>query len=142
MLRKKISLLTLICFITYLYGCSSIEVVELNDSNIEEFSDSDIVAVVTKDNKIYEFETSGVKPKPQIADSVLKGWVIGEQFRDAYKIYEMKLQISELKTLQIKETDATKTLLLMGAVIGVLIAILALTFDIHMNLGDVKWRGM
>ena len=127
MLRKIISLVTLICFISYLYGCSSVEVVQLNESNIDEFDYSDIVSVVTKDNKIYEFETNGLKPKPQITDSVLKGWLINEQFQGSYKIHEVEIPVDQLKTLQIKETNATTTLLAIaciGALVGVVILLI------------------
>lgn len=137
MLRKIISIITLISFVSYLCGCSSIEVVQLNESNFDDFKDSNIVSVVTKDNKIYEFDYTGVRPKPQVSDSVLKAWVIGEHFNDSYTIHEIEIPVSQLKTLHIKEPDTTSTLLLIGAVLGASIAIILLTFEYNLNFGGV-----
>lgn len=144
MLKKIISLVTLICFISYLYGCSSIEVIQLsNNSNFEDVKDSDIVSTVTKDNKIYEFETNGIKPKPQIAESVLVGWAKGPEYKNEYRIKEVQIPISDIKALQVEVTDETKTLLLIGGVIGVLAAIVFLSFNnMNFGLGDVKWDPM
>lgn len=142
MLKKIISLATLICFISYLYGCSSIEVIQLSNSNFEDVKDSDIVSTVTKDNKIYEFETNGIKPKPQIAESVLVGWAKGPEYKNEYRIKEVQIPISDIKALQVEVTDETKTLLLIGGVIGVLAAIVLLSFNMNFNLGDGNWRLM
>ena len=142
MSRKVISLVTLICFISYLYGCSSIEVIQLSNSNFEDVKDSDIVSVVTKDNKIYEFETNGIKPKPYLTNSLLIGWAKGPEHNNEYTIKEVKIPISGINALHVEETDETKTMLLIGGVIGVFAAIVLLTFDMNIDLGDVKWDPM
>lgn len=129
-------------FTFYLYGCSTIEVVNPSEKGIGYYKDSEITSVVTTDNKIYEFDLKGIKPKPQIIDSLLTGWAISKQLSDSYIIREVKVPVSEIKTLEIKESDVTNTLLLIGGVIGVLVAIFLLTFEINIQLDDVKWRGM
>lgn len=83
-------------FILYLYGCSSIEVVQLDENNFDDFKDSDIVSVAAIDNKIYEFETSGIKPKPEIKDSALIGWAKEMGFNKEYKINEFQIRIDNI----------------------------------------------
>lgn len=142
MLRKVISLVTLISFVLYLCGCSSIEVINLSERNVDEFKDSEIISVVTNDYQVYEFETKGIKPKPQITDSLLIGWAKGPEHNNEYRVKEVQIAISGIKTLHIEETDETKTLLLIVGVIGVLAAIVLLSFNMNFNLGDGNWRLM
>src|SRR3989304_10500736 len=120
MSRRIITIITLMSFTFYLYGCSTIEVVNPSEKGIGYYKDSEITSVVTTDNKIYEFDLKGIKPKPQIIDSLLTGWAISKQLSDSYIIREVKVPVSEIKTLEIKESDVTNTLLLIGGVIGVL----------------------
>jgi len=142
MSSRIITIITLVSFVFYLYGCSTIEVVDLSKNQIDEYKDSEITSIVTYDNKVYEFDPKDIKPKPQIIDSLLTGWAISKQLSDSYILREVKVPVSEIKTLEIKESDVTNTLLLIGGVIGVLVAIFLLTFEINIQLDDVKWRGM
>jgi hypothetical protein len=137
MLRKIISLATLICFIFYLCGCSSIEVVNLCEGNIDKYKDSDIVASEMNANEIYEFETSDNKPKPEIRDSVLVGWAIGRQIGDSYEIKEAKIPISEIRTMWIKEPYEDMTDLLVCGGIIVLSVIVMIGFS---KFVDSMWN--
>lgn len=104
MLQRSITVFTLIIFILYLYGCSSIEVVQLNADNFDEIKDSEIVSAATKDYYLYEFDLTGIKPKPQIMDSLLVGCAISERERESYKLKEVKIPISEIRSMEIEET--------------------------------------
>lgn len=121
MSSRIITIITLVSFVLYLYGCSTIEVVDLSKNQIDEYKNSEITSIVTYDNKIYEFDTKGVKPKPQIIDSILIGWAISEQLNDSYKLQEVKIPITEIKSTEIQEVD-----ILMGSLVT--IGILALIF--------------
>lgn len=132
MLRKIISIITLISFVSYLCGCSSIEVVQLNESNFDDYRDSNIVSVVTKDNKIYEFDYTGVRPKPQIMDSLLVGWAISELESQSYKLKEVKVPVSEIKTYYIEEVDVLSGLLV---IVGI-ISLVSILWVIGMSTSD------
>ena len=122
-------------FTFYLYGCSTIEVVNPSEKGIGYYKDSEITSVVTTDNKIYEFDLKGIKPKPQIIDSLLTGWAISKQLSESYKLREIKVPINEIKLLELDKFDVTSTLLLMGGVIVTLVVIFLLTFDFEYSLG-------
>lgn len=131
MFSKIITYVTLFCFVIYVYGCSSIEVVQLNESNFDDFKDSNIVSVVTKDNKLYEFDYTGVRPKPQIMDSLFVGWAISEQESQSYKLKEVKVPVSEISSMAIEKTDV-----IMGGFVT--IGILALIFYFPFILA-IEW---
>ena len=73
MLKRTITIFSEICFIVNLYGCYTVQSVDMNSESIENYKESEIVTIVTKDYEIYEFERSDLKPKPQILDSMLTG---------------------------------------------------------------------
>jgi len=133
MLKKAIALITLISFIIYLYGCSTIEVVGPSEKGIEYYKDSKIISIVTSDNKVYEFDTKEVKPKPQIVDSLLIGWAIVTKFENEYTLREVKIPVSEIKVLSVEEVDVAKGIVsLIGVAVG-LVGVLLLIWGITTN---------
>jgi len=120
MFKRTITILTLLSFILYLYGCSSIAVVDLSKNQIDEYKDSEITSIVTYDNKIYEFDTKGIKPKPQVIDSLLIGWVVGAKYENEYTLREVKIPLAEIKTLSIEEVDVLNAALVIFGILGLL----------------------
>lgn len=104
MLNRFITFLTLVSFIYYLYGCSSIAVVDLTKNQIDDYKDSEITSIVTNDNKIYEFDTNGIKPKPQVIDSLLVGCVGGAKYENEYTLREVKIPVAEIKTIYVEKS--------------------------------------
>jgi hypothetical protein len=138
MLNRFITFVTLVSFISYLCGCSSIEVVDLSTNPIDEYKDSKITAIITHDNKIYEFDTKGVKARPQIIDSLLIGWAIGIKYEHDYTLREFKIPVAEIKTLYIEEVDVVKgSLSIIGIAagfVGILILNWGITTDFEFDL--------
>ncbi len=130
MLKKAITLTTLISFIIYAIGCSAIEAVQLNESRFDDVEDSNIVSVVTMDYKIYEFDTKGIKPKPEINDSVLIGWVVSTQNKDDYTLREIKIPLNEIKSFSVEKVDAPMGIL---TTIGVAVAIIFVTTSLYVG---------
>ena len=140
MLKRTITIITLVSFVLYLYGCSSssVVVVEFNNKQIDEYKDSKIKSIVTTDNKIYEFDPKGVKPKPEIVDSLLIGWAIVTKFEDDYTLGEVKIPLSEIKALSLEELDVTKGILsIIGVTVGVVV-VLILIWGISSNF-EFDW---
>lgn len=140
MFKRTITILTLVSFVLYLYGCSSssVVVVEFNNKQIDEYKDSKITSLVTYDNKIYEFDPKGVKPKPEIVDSLMIGWAIVTKYENDYTLKEVKIPVSEIKTLSVEELDVTKGILSMiGVTVGVVVVpflILVITNNFEFDL--------
>lgn len=130
MLKKAITLTTLISFIIYAIGCSAIEVVQLNESRFDDVKDSNIVSVVTMDYKIYEFDTKGIKPKPEINDSVLIGWAVATKYKDDYTLREIKIPLNEIKSFSVEKVDAPMGIL---TTIGVAVAIIFVTTSLYVG---------
>lgn len=145
MSKRIFTIITLMSFILYLYGCSSSEVVQLHDSNIEEIKNSEIFSVVTKDYDIYEFDNRGYKPKPEFRDSVLVGWAIVKQNIDSYNLREVILPVKNINTLSVKMTDESITPLtiLVGlALFGVLAVIALKDFSVRLPADAFKYNPM
>jgi hypothetical protein len=107
-------------FVLYLYGCSSITAVDLSKNQIDDYKDSEITSIVTYDNKIYEFDTKGVKPRPQIIDSLLVGWAVGAKYENEYSLREVKIPLTEIKTMSIEEVDVLNGALVIFGIVGLL----------------------
>ena len=144
MLKRAIITGTLFSFILNLYGCYAITSVDMNSEPIENYKESEIVTIVTKDYEIYEFERSDLKPKPQISDSMLTGWIKKTRPDKSYTLNEVGIPVSSIKTLFVEEKNTGVIWLMIGATVGLLgIFILSADHDIGaIDLSDFKHRGM
>ena len=106
MLQDKKSTITLICFIFHLYGCS--QSLEITKDQVEEYKDYEIKSIVTNEDREYKFEKSDLYPEPEIKDSLLLGWVKESFEKNVYIIKELKIPISQIKTLNVEKFDANK----------------------------------
>jgi hypothetical protein len=144
MLKRAIITGTLFSFILNLYGCYTITSVVMNSESIENYKESEIVTIVTKDYEIYEFERSELKPKPQILDSMLTGWIKKTRPDKSYTFNEVGIPVKRIKTLFVEEKNTGVVWLMIGATVG-LLAIFILTADhgnFAIDLSDFKYRGM
>ena len=97
-------MITLTFYVLFLYGCYTIDSLEMSDANLENFDGDRIISIITNDSIIYEFENNEFKPKPYIADSTLIGWIKTESMGDPLDVEEVQIPISEIKTLNFETT--------------------------------------
>ena len=121
--KRIISMITLTFYVLFLYGCYTIDSLEMSDDNLENFDGDRIISIITNDSIIYEFENNEFKPKPYIADSTLIGWIKTESMGDPLDVEEVQIPISEIKTLNFENNKTTYVISLLGGIIGVAIII-------------------
>jgi len=121
--KRIISMITLTFYVLFLYGCYTIDSLEMSDANLENFDGDRIISIITNDSIIYEFENNEFKPKPYIADSTLIGWIKTESMGDPLDVEEVQIPISEIKTLNFENNKTTYVISLLGGIIGVAIII-------------------
>ena len=121
--KRIISMITLTFYVLFLYGCYTIDSLEMSDANLENFDGDRIISIITNDSIIYEFENNEFKPKPYIADSTLIGWIKTESMGDPLDVEEVQIPISEIKTLNFENNKTTYVISLLGGIIGVAVII-------------------
>jgi len=143
-LTRTITVLTLVSFILYLYGCYSISTVELSINNLEEVQDSEILAAVSTNYEIFQFERSDLKPKPRIVDSTLIGWTKTIHADKSYSLKEVHIPISNVKIISFEEKNVAVGLIVGVVGLGLLLYwILTAEWNIgKIDLSDFKYRGM
>ena len=120
MLKKAITLITLISFIIYLYGCS--HSLGIPKEQVEEYKDWEITGVTTIDGKHFKFEKF---PQSQIEDSLLVGWVKESNEKKSYTMKERRIPISQIQTVYVEKIDVTNSCL---AGFGITLGVLAIVF--------------
>lgn len=138
MLKRAITIVTLIGFIFYLYGCS--QSLEITKNQVEEYKDYEIKSIVTNEDTEYKFEKTDLYPEPEINDSLLFGWVKESFEKNVYTIKELKIPISQIRTLNVEKFDAEKTCLFSLLSLGVIVVIGLIWFlSTPMEMKWNKW---
>ena len=117
MLKRIITILTLLSFIFYVYGCYSISSLDVGEENIEYLKEDEITSVITKECELFEFVISESWPGPQITDSTLTGWIKTFQEDSSYKMKKILIPLSDIKTIYYEKDN---TLLYAGLTVGII----------------------
>lgn len=64
MIKQVLIVLALLSDMLYLYGCYVIKSINITDTNTKELKENNITAVITRDDVLYEFDRSELRPKP------------------------------------------------------------------------------
>lgn len=120
MLKRTITIITLISFVFYLYGCSTTW--EIPNDGKEEYKDYDIKSVVTVEGKAYEFISSKNYNPAYISDSLVIGYVQEEKGNNLFSIRKIQIPISQVQTFYVDKFDFGKacfgSLLIVGGIVA------------------------
>jgi hypothetical protein len=123
--NRIVGVVTLVCFIMYLGGCSTSRFIPL-----EEYREKNptknytIMAVMTTDSTLYEFR---YKPdRVMVADGNLTGTLKNGEVKS--------IPLSDIKTIKIQNLETVKILLLTGAGLAVFVILMAIIVS-SMDLG-------
>lgn len=96
MYRRVVSLIVLVAFLSYLWGCTSMRT--LPREKVGEVNQNSSVWITLYDGTQYEMK------QPKAQDSKLVGQVVGEGYRE--------VDFANIRSIGIKKVDTVKTLLL------------------------------
>ena len=128
MLKNKIAIITLLCFVFHLYGCSS--TVEVTRDQLELFKDKEIKQIVTVNSEVYEFVSSKWHSPAQLIDSLVVGWIKESAENGSGDFKKLIIPLSEVQKLYVLQVDESGTCLA-GTILGGAILIGYLIFKVN-----------
>lgn len=112
--KKIVSLVILVTFLWYLSACSKWETIYVPEARFSEIRKADKVRMTMKNGTEYEF-TSIVMQGEKIVGTGIKKQSMGKLL----KVKGEEIALADIKLMSIRKTDATKTGLLTGCLIGI-----------------------
>ena len=125
MLKRVITIVTLISFMFHIAGCYTSEAIPI--FQMDKYRDEvfNIKSIETFEGKLYEFTSTEWHPSAKMIDSLIVGW-IKEYSPNGLRLHEIKIPLSKIKTLNVEKFDAGNTCLFsVGsfAIVGIILLI-------------------